>query len=396
MRYPLWLRVAIQNGNILYPDIVQKRYETSLTKRYKNNFKISSVLSDVIVVPEQYRLGNYFCDFYYNNEDCECVFSEYKFSENKKVEVVRNLDYKLRMDHNIVEKFKEEFPDRDELIIYSGHMGVNYFRNGLQSNLLFWDKTFWYSYSKPDFMTAELEQLVQEKRVRLLDVPGMEEITKIMFVNEFEPFDLNRALPVNNSTITNYHSLLPKYTLPRLKVLLFLILFFIFFFYCVVSPSFEFTTYPYELYHYLYYPVIALSIMLVFILAKRNHFKTMAIYAFTKLYIWGISISAAIILSIFLLKGVILPYGGKLYTLLKSPEYHDLVITNSVESKENYSNYQLYGERCNYLLQLTDNSQDKHYDFCSSKDKNELLKYYEMEIQESKFGYHIKQIQPKY
>jgi hypothetical protein len=174
MHYPLWLRVAIQNGNILYPDIVQKRYETSLTKRYKNNFKISSVLSDVIVVPEQYRLGNYFCDFYYNNEDCECVFSEYKFSENKKVEIVRNLDYKLRMDYNIIEKFKEEFPDRDELIIYSGHMGVNYFRNGLQSNLLFWDKTFWYSYSKPDFMTAELEQLVQEKRVRLLDVPGME------------------------------------------------------------------------------------------------------------------------------------------------------------------------------------------------------------------------------
>ena len=66
-----------------------------------------------------------------------------------------------------------------------------------------------------------------------------------MFVNEFERFDLNRALPVNNSTITNYHSLLPKYTLPRLKVLLFLILFFIFFFYCVVPPSFEFTTYPY-------------------------------------------------------------------------------------------------------------------------------------------------------
>ena len=48
MHYPLWLRVAIQNGNILYPDIVQKRYETSLTKRYKNNFKISSVLSDEI------------------------------------------------------------------------------------------------------------------------------------------------------------------------------------------------------------------------------------------------------------------------------------------------------------------------------------------------------------
>lgn len=396
MGYPLWQRIAVQDGKILYFDIVQKRYQTALHKKYKNRFSISDNLRNILFIPAEYRRGNYFCDLYYDDKSYHCVFTEYKIPERKRIRTVGMPFCKYRMDYATVQAYQKEFDDCDDVIFCSKYFA----HNALQSNVLFCEHGGWFSYEKPDFMTAELERLVAEKKVRLLDASGFNEADKMMFVNEFEPFDLQRALPIDNTVIVNYNDHVAFSFNISKKVLWPCILLILF----VISPlfvTFERTNYPFssELSMELSLLFESLSgiifLALSFFLAGKLKLVEFSIIG--KLWVcylrFVITIGLASILHMSFNQALV-PIAGMYYTLIfKEKQPYQFSVEHIAKVRGIDPEHQL-GATCLYVLQLKNEINRQHYYLCTSSIKNNKIgDRYKMNVQESDFGYRLTNIE---
>lgn len=392
MKYPLWQRIAIQNGQVLYADIVQKRYQISLHKKYKNRFSISDNIKDILFVPAEYQLGNYFCDLYYDDKSYHCVFTQYDIPERKKVLMIREPLCPYRMDYIAVREFQKQFNGYDDLILCSKYFA----HNGLQSNLLFCEYGGWFSYEKPDFITAELERLVTEKKVRLLDASGFSEADKMMFINEFEPFDLSRALPINNEVITNYDDKF-GFSVSK-KIVLLSILFLLF----VLSPlfiTFEKTTYPFTsgiALSFLFNSVGGMLALIVsfFLVIKL---KLIEFSIIGKLLVCLMKFLISIILAAvfyILFYQVLLPVSGMYYTLLfQEKQQYEFTVEHIDKMTRGVKPAHQLASTCLYSIQLKNEINRRYYALCTNNIKNiNIGDRYRMDLQESDFGYRLSNI----
>ncbi len=400
MGYPLWQRIAVQDGKILYFDIAQKRYQTALHKKYKNRFSISDNLRDILSVPAECQRGNYFCDLYYDNKSYHCVFTEYKIPERKRIRTVGMPFCKYRMDYATVQAYQKEFNDCDDIIFCGKYVdyGAFFAHNSLQSNVLFCEYGGWFSYEKPGFMTAELERLVAEKKVRLLDASGFNGADKMMFVNEFEPFDLQRTLPVDNSVIVNYNdhagfTISPKVLWPCILLMLF-----------VISPlfvTFERANYPFssELSMELSLLFESLSgiifLALSFFLASK--LKLIEFSIIGKLWVcylrFVITIGLASMLYM-LFNQALVPIAGMYYTLIFEEKQPQQFRVEHIAKIRGIKPEHQLGASCLYVLQLKNEMNRQYYYLCTNSAKNNKIgDRYKMDVQESDFGYRLTNIE---
>lgn len=398
MKYPLWLRIAIQNGEILYFDIVQQRYQNSLHKKYKSGFSLSENLRDILVIPNEYRQGNYFCDLYYDHQSFQTVFTEYHIPERKRIEFNDfHSRFKPRVDYQYVENLQQRIKGKcDEIIFTINGIGTHdpCIRNGLQTNVLLWEHSCWFSYHKPDFITAELERLVAEKRVRLVDNP-MYEATKMMFINEFEPFDPARALPFDETTAPGYPlstnwswKIFGKWFLLFLIVLLFLLM--------PIFMDFERHNNDNESITALLGVPAAIfcGIVCLFFVRKLEFFNLSKWQYFREIYIKTTLIFTISVIGYMIMRDSLIPHGQFIYTIAQEKIPMELQVTDIIKTTHNLKPDHRLDSYCRYALQLHNEFNQQNYYVCVARKKTAKIgDRYKMNIQESSFGYRLTDIE---
>ncbi|KAE9533401.1 aminotransferase class IV family protein [Ursidibacter arcticus] len=197
-QYPLFETLAVINGEFHHLYYHQQRVNNAFLHYFQSECNLN--LSN-ISVPNAFRQGFFRCRVDYNQHNYEINFYPYtpkKITQFKLV-YTQNLDYQFKYsDRKRLDLLKNQ-QNSDEIIIIN---------NGLVSdstigNLLFLKKNKWYSSHHYLLKGTQLSYLLDIGEVKLTKITADDlwAYEKIMMVNALNPFDLERAITINSSTI---------------------------------------------------------------------------------------------------------------------------------------------------------------------------------------------------
>lgn len=197
-RYPLFETIAIIDGKIQNIAYHQYRY-THAMESYLGTEKIFNLI-DIIHIPKIYQKGIIRCKISYNAYEYHIEFFPYTPREIAcfKCIFLDDVDYRFKYtDRQLFEQYPKN--NNEEIIII---------RSGFVSdcsigNLLFLKNNIWYSPKQYLLKGTQLSRLVDEKRIILTEIRQEDifDFQQIMLINALNPFDPQRALPINGDTV---------------------------------------------------------------------------------------------------------------------------------------------------------------------------------------------------
>lgn len=195
--YPLFETLAIVDGNIQHIELHQQRIEYSFEHYFKT---ACSLFLKEMHIPKEYQTGFFRCRIDYNSEQYSIKFFPYiprKIVQFHCMETA-NLDYQFK------------YSDRKRLDMLNNYLPheIIVINNGFVSdctigNLLFLKKNRWYSPTHYLLKGTQLTYLLMENKITLVPITKADifNYEKIMIINALNPFNEQRAIPINKHTI---------------------------------------------------------------------------------------------------------------------------------------------------------------------------------------------------
>lgn len=192
-RFPLFETIAVNNGILQNIEYHQRRVDFAFLNYF--DFSPSLPLSDIIRVPTEFKIGLVRCKVSYNQYQYHIEFFHYT---PKKIDYftaieIGNIDYHFKYSDR---KQFERLPltTNSEVILVNN----GFITDCTIGNLLFLQAGQWFSPEHHLLKGTQLSRLLDEKRVvlRAIRLDKLAEFEQIMMINALNPFDPQRALPI--------------------------------------------------------------------------------------------------------------------------------------------------------------------------------------------------------
>lgn len=197
-QYPLFETILIIEGKVQNIRYHQKRYEHAMREYFHSTQFIN--LEEVIRVPIQYCTGTVRCKIRYHSHGYDIEFFPYikKAIQHFRCVHLNEADYSFKYtNRQLFDQFSKK--TGEEIIII---------KNGFVSdctigNLLLLKNGIWHSPAHYLLKGTQLSRLLGEKRVILTVIKQSHlfNYEQVMMINALNPFDLERAIPINEQTI---------------------------------------------------------------------------------------------------------------------------------------------------------------------------------------------------
>ncbi|MGX2969958.1 aminotransferase class IV [Ursidibacter sp. B-7004-1] len=197
-QYPLFETLAVINGEFHHLDYHQQRVNNAFLHYFQSKCSLNL---ENIDISNEFKQGFLRCRINYNRHNYEINFYPYAPKKITQFELVytQNLDYQFKYsDRKRLDLLKNN-QNNNEIIIIN---------NGLVSdctigNLLFLKNNEWYSSYNYLLKGTQLSYLLDLGKVELVEITADDiwDYEKIMMVNALNPFDLERAISINSTTI---------------------------------------------------------------------------------------------------------------------------------------------------------------------------------------------------
>ncbi|QLB20403.1 branched-chain amino acid aminotransferase [Vespertiliibacter pulmonis] len=199
--YPLFETLAVIDGNIQHIELHQQRIQYSFKYYFK---KTCSLFLKDIHIPKEYQSGFFRCRIDYSSEKNSVNFFSYMPRKIAKFHCIetKDLDYQFKYsDRKRLDSLNNYQPD--EIIIINN----NFISDCTIGNLIFLKKNKWYSPTHYLLKGTQLTYLLLENKIKLVPITKSDlfNYEKIMMINALNPFNEQRAIPINQQTIlTNF------------------------------------------------------------------------------------------------------------------------------------------------------------------------------------------------
>lgn len=197
--YPLFETLAIVDGNIQHIELHQQRIKYSFEHYFKTT---CSLFLKNIYIPKEYQTGFFRCRIDYNSEKNTVNFFSYTPKKISKFHCIetKNLDYQFKYSNRKRLDTLNNYLS-DEIIIINN----DFVSDCTIGNLLFFKKNRWYSPTHYLLKGTQLTYLLMENKITLVPIKKLDifNYEKIMMINALNPFNEQRAIPIDKHTILN-------------------------------------------------------------------------------------------------------------------------------------------------------------------------------------------------
>lgn len=196
-QYPLFETLAVIDGQFRHIEFHQQRVNNAFNHYFNTS---PTLLLENIKIPNEYRKGFFRCRIDYNAISFQVAFFPYTPKKLTTFQCVytQAFDYQFKYsDRKRLDLLKNN--QTDEIIIINN----GYVSDCTIGNLLFLQHGKWYSPQQYLLKGTQLSYLLSQQSVELINIEPQQlfQFEKIMMINALNPFDPQRAVPINRNTL---------------------------------------------------------------------------------------------------------------------------------------------------------------------------------------------------
>lgn len=191
-QFPLFETLAVQDGIIQNIYYHQARYEQAC-RDYLQSKPILNFAE--IIVPSRYLAGLVRCKVEYNAQTYQVQFFPYHAKQIDYFELayLDRVDYQFKYSDRTIFQSLSVPSDGEKIIIHNGKVS-----DCSIGNLLFLKQGQWFSSKDYLLKGTQLSRLLDEGKISLCEicVEDLNSFEKVMMINALNPFNIDRALPI--------------------------------------------------------------------------------------------------------------------------------------------------------------------------------------------------------